>query len=50
MDLEEPAGDLGEAGWQRSLTGGEGRRGKGGFLPFPSSPRMRQQAHHPQTS
>lgn len=24
VDLEEPAGDLGEAGWQRSLTEGGG--------------------------
>jgi hypothetical protein len=45
VDLEGTAGNLGEAGWQRSLTEGEGES-----LSFPCSSRMRQQAHHPQTS
>lgn len=38
---EELTGDLGEMGWQRSLLGSP---------PISSSPRMRQQAHHPQAS
>jgi hypothetical protein len=38
---EEQAGDLREAGWQRNLLGPPH---------FSVSPRMRQQAHHPQAS